>query len=289
MTAPTLGQAVDGLAAEPEHLARGSGASTAGQAGRRALLAAAAGLLSVATILVLWQVVVEGMHTNRFLTRGPLDVWHYVTASGNGAARHELVAASLTTARDAAVGLLAGTAAALVAAVGFSFSRTAERAVMPIAMAFRSVPLVAMTPLIVLIFDRGLAAVAVLAGIVTFFPVLVNVSLALRAVPAPSIDLMHAYGASPTETLWRVQMPAALPALFAAIRISAPLALVGALLAEWLATGQGLGYFMLQSQFSSDYDKMWTGVAVTTLAAVVLYAAVSATEQLVLGRFGEPR
>ncbi len=128
-----------------------------------------------------------------------------------------------------------------------------------------------------------------LAGIVTFFPVLVNVSLALRAVPAPSIDLMHAYGASPTETLWRVQMPAALPALFAAIRISAPLALVGALLAEWLATGQGLGYFMLQSQFSSDYDKMWTGVAVTTLAAVVLYAAVSATEQLVLGRFGEPR
>ena len=118
---------------------------------------------------------------------------------------------------------------------------------MPIAMVLRSVPLVAMTPLIVLVFGRGLMAVTVIAGIVTFFPTLVNVTLALRATPQESIDLCRAYGASPRHTLRKVQVPSALPALFASLRIAAPLALVGALLAEWLATGQGLGYLIQTS------------------------------------------
>ena len=73
-----------------------------------------------------------------------------------------------------------------------------------------------------------------------------NVTLALRAVPRESLDLMRAYGASRRTTLRKVQFPSALPALFASLRIAAPLALIGALLAEWLATGKGLGYLMLQ-------------------------------------------
>jgi ABC-type nitrate/sulfonate/bicarbonate transport system permease component len=85
-----------------------------------------------------------------------------------------------------------------------------------------------------------------------------------------------------------VQLPNALPALFASLRIAAPLALVGALLAEWLATGKGLGYLMLQSQTMSNYSQLWAATALVTAYSVVLYTAISAVEKLVLARFSEP-
>jgi ABC-type nitrate/sulfonate/bicarbonate transport system permease component len=242
-------------------------------------------LLSVGVICAVWQGLISGFDLDPFLTRGPLDVWHYVTDPANDTERTILLDASRITARDAAVGMVAGTVAAMATAIAFALWRAVEQTLMPIAMALRAVPLVAMTPLIVLIFGRGLLSITVIAGIVTFFPVLVNVSLALRAVPPSTVDLMRAYGASPYTTLWRVRVPAALPALFAAMRIAAPLALVGALLAEWLSTGQGLGYLMLQSVTTFELDRMWTGVTIVTVASIVLYTVISAVEQLTLTRY----
>ncbi|MEU4239802.1 ABC transporter permease [Actinoplanes sp. NPDC026619] len=257
--------------------------------GRRALLRLVKGVggavLSIAVICGVWQLLVKGFHLDPFLTRGPLDVWKYLTDPTHGPERTLLWEASKVTALDAAIGLLGGTVAALVTALAFALWRPVEQTLLPIAMALRAVPLVAMTPLIALIFGRGLLAVTVIAGIVTFFPVLVNVSLALRAVPRSSMDLMHAYGASPYATLLRVQLPGALPALFAAMRVAAPLALVGALLAEWLATGKGLGYMMLASVTTFELDRMWTGVTIVTVASILLYTLISVIEQLTLTRY----
>jgi ABC-type nitrate/sulfonate/bicarbonate transport system permease component len=256
---------------------------------RRATLRLLTGLggaaLSIGVICAVWQGLIVGFALDPFLTRGPADVWRYLTDPANGAERALLAEASRITARDAAIGMLAGTVAAVVAAIAFALWRAVEQTLMPIAMALRAVPLVAMTPLIALVFGRGLLSVTVIAGIVTFFPVLVNISLALRAVPASALDLMRAYGASPYALLWRVQVPSALPALFAALRVAAPLALVGALLAEWLTTGQGLGYLMLQAVTTFELDRMWTGVTIVTVASIVLYTLISAVEQLTLARY----
>lgn len=259
--------------------------SSAKRLGRRLLATLGQALLSLAVIVIAWQGLISAFHINDFISRGPLDVWRYLTDPAHDAARETLRKATMTTFRDAAIGLLAGTIAAVVFAVVFNLWRTVESAFMPIAMALRSVPLVAMTPLICLIFGRGLVAVTVIAGIVTFFPTLVNVSLALRSVPRSSIDLMRANGASPAMTLRKVQLPASLPALFASARIAAPLALIGALLAEWLSTGQGLGYLMLQSVSTFETDQMWSAVTIVTFASVVLYGIISAVEQVVLTRY----
>jgi ABC-type nitrate/sulfonate/bicarbonate transport system permease component len=260
---------------------------------RRAAIRLAAGLggalLSIVVICGVWQLLVKGLALDPFLTRGPLDVWRYLTDPANGAERTLLWDARKITGLDAVIGLVGGAAAALVTAVAFALWRGVEQTLLPIAMALRAVPLVAMTPLIALIFGRGLLAVTVIAGIVTFFPVLVNVSLALRAVPASAVDLMRAYGASRYATLWRVQLPGALPALFAALRVAAPLALVGALLAEWLATGQGLGYLMLAAVTTFELDRMWTGVTIVTVASIVLYTLISVAEQLTLARYAPDR
>jgi ABC-type nitrate/sulfonate/bicarbonate transport system permease component len=240
--------------------------------------------ISIFIVLFAWWAFLKLLHVNSFIGRGPLDVYRYLRS--NADAREQLRHASATTLRDAGIGLIAGTVAAVFCAVIFNLARSVEQTVLPIALVLSSVPLVAMTPLIALIFGRGLMGVTVIAGIVTFFPTLVNVTLALRRTPEASIDLCHAYGAGPLLTLRKVQFPSALPALFASLRIAAPLALVGALLAEWLATGRGLGYLMLQSQTLSNYGLVWSAVALVTTYSFLLYTLISWIERLVLDRYG---
>ncbi len=241
-------------------------------------------LLSILVVLAAWQLFLKLLHVNSFIGRGPLDVYRYLRSNADG--RSQLWHASITTLRDAGIGLTAGTIAALIGATVFNLARSVEQTLLPVALVLSSVPLVAMTPLIALIFGRGLMGVTVIAGIVTFFPTLVNVTLALRRTPEASRDLCRAYGAGSFLTLRKVQFPSALPALFASLRIAAPLALVGALLAEWLATGKGLGYLMLQSQTLSNYALVWSAVAAVTTYSFIIYTMVSWLERLVLDRFG---
>jgi ABC-type nitrate/sulfonate/bicarbonate transport system permease component len=250
---------------------------------RRAL--SAAGTLVV--ILAAWVLFLKVFSISPFIGKGPIDVWHYLfTDSSAGANRSQLLHESGTTLRDALLGLVAGTIAAVVCAIAFYLWRTAASVFMPLAMVLRSVPLVAMTPLIVGIFGRNLLAITIISGIVTFFPTLVNMIVALRGTPRESLDLCHAYGASASDTLWKVQIPSALPSVFASLRIAAPLSLVGALLAEWLATGQGLGYGLLNASAVSDYTGLWTRVVLITLYSTLLYQLIGVAENLIMRRFG---
>lgn len=273
-------------AALPRPVARSKSGKPILRAARRVLSWA----ISLAVVLGAWELFLIVFHVNHFIGRGPVDVWRYVTSDANAAAaRSRLFHNSMGTLRDAFIGLAAGTCAAVLFAILFNLRRSVEQTFMPIAMALRSVPLVAMTPLIALVFGRGLMCVTIVAGIVTFFPTLVNVTLALRATPQASIDLSRAYGASRITMLRKVQIPSSLPALFASLRVSAPLALVGAVLAEFLVTGAGLGYLIETSMASSIYNQLWAAVVLVTLFSTLLYTAISGVERLVLARFSDVR
>jgi ABC-type nitrate/sulfonate/bicarbonate transport system permease component len=242
--------------------------------------------VSIGVVIGAWWLFLEWFQVKPFIGKGPSDVWHYLfTAPKSSANRRVVFAETGTTLRDAFLGLGFGTIAAIVAAIAFNLWRSVERTLMPIAMVLRSVPLVAMTPLIVLVFGRDLKAVTIIASIVTFFPTLVNVTLALRATPQESVDLLRAYGASPLHTLMKVKVPSALPSLFASLRIAAPLALVGALLAEFLATGKGLGYAILRGSTTSDFNGLWARVVIVTICSIVLYRFIGVVERIVLARF----
>jgi ABC-type nitrate/sulfonate/bicarbonate transport system permease component len=247
-------------------------------------------VLGIALILLVWQLFLELFHIDPFIGRGPSEVWDFLTTGQVGAdARQQLWDASITTLTDAGLGLFAGASVAVLFALFFNLAPSAESTFMPAAIVLRSVPLVAMTPIITLIFGRGLLSVTIIAGIVTFFPVLVNVSLALRTAPKAAVDLCHAYGADAVTTLRKVQVPTALPALFASLRIAAPLALIGALLAEWLSTGKGLGYLMLQSGSLSNYNMLWSATALVTIYSIVVYSLIAAIEKVMLAKYSDPR
>jgi sulfonate transport system permease protein len=253
----------------------------------RMLRAIAYGLFSLLFILAAWRVSLAVLQVSPFIGKGPLDVWAYLTDPDSGAANlAALETESLITLRDALIGLFAGSFAAVATAAAFVVFPSLQRILIGPALALQSVPLIAVTPVIVLIFGRNLMAIAVIGGIVAFFPTLVNVSLALQRTPQQSIDLVWVYGASPLATLCKVRLPAALPSFFASLRIAAPLAMTGAMLAEWLATGRGLGYTMLSASATSDYDGLWSRVAIATTITVAIYNLIGVVERFILNRFG---
>ncbi|HWW54329.1 MAG TPA: ABC transporter permease [Acidimicrobiales bacterium] len=248
-------------------------------------------LISIVVALVLWEGFIWLYHIDPSLAKNPLDVWRYIftqhadkvhgfrNAAGNRAVLfHNL----RTTLRDAVLGYVAGIVLAMVVASAFVLQRTVEQTFMPVALVLRSVPLVAMAPLLTLIFGRDILVVAVIGGIVCFFPALINIMYGLRATPRSSLDLMQSYGASRMTTLRKVLVPSAMPSIFASLRINVPAAIIGALLAEWLATDKGSGAEMLSVLNTFDYGELWAAVVLVTLVSMVLYSIVSAVEAGVL-------
>src|SRR6266508_1821679 len=149
--------------------------------------------------------------------------------------------------------------------------------------------MIAMTPLIALIFGRGLWCVTVIVGLVTFFPTLVAVTTAMRSAPRQACDVVAAYGGSRTRELFGVRLPFALPALFAAAKIALPAAISGALLVEWLATGKGLGSAMLRAIASSKFTVVWSGCVLIVVVSIAAYGLVGVVESIVARRIGAAR
>jgi ABC-type nitrate/sulfonate/bicarbonate transport system permease component len=251
-------------------------------------------VVSLVVTIVLWEAFLHVYKVPKIIGRSPLDVYHYMftakastlhklrSAAGN---RQVLFHNLKTTIRDAAIGYAAGLAMAMAVACAFVLWRPVEQTFMPIALVLRSVPLFAMIPLITLVFGRDILAVAVIGGIVCFFPSLVNIIFGLRSATNSSLDLMAVYGASRLKTLRKVLVPSAVPSIFAALKINVPASVIGALLAEWLATGKGSGDEMLTVINTFDYGELWSAVVLVTLVSIVAYSIVSGIEGSVLPRF----
>lgn len=248
----------------------------------RAVLSA---VLVFGMVLVLWLLAVK-LLDNPFVVKGPSDVWDYLFGPDSAEARSQVLASLRQTLTDAAIGFVAGMLAAIVLAACIVLSKAAEGLIMPVAMLLRSVPLIAMAPVITLILGSGVASVAVIAGIVVLFPALVNIVFGLRSTSPTLRDVVSVYGGSEADVLRKVSFPSALPALFASIRISVPGAITGALIAEWLATGKGIGQDVVSAAGQSQNNEVWALVAVVTLVSLLLYLIAQVIESFVLARFG---
>ncbi len=261
------------------------------QAASGALKAFAWGMLTfvgtLVGVLALWVGVLALFNISPLIAKGPVDVWNYLFTVPAAEANRELMFGNLAvTLGHSVIGFVSGLVVAILGASLFQLSKGAEHALMPVAMLLRSVPLIAMAPVIIMIFGRDIATVAVIGGIVVLFPALVNISFGLKSASAQMNDLVEVYGGGAWAKLRKVAMPSSLPAFFAAVRISVPGAITGALLAEWLAVGGGIGGsiagYIPQAQFSA----LWTSVVLVTAVSLILYNVIQIVEDVVLARMG---
>ncbi|ONH59295.1 hypothetical protein CcI49_17795 [Frankia sp. CcI49] len=248
---------------------------------------AGAAVTSAAAVVGLWWGLITVFDLSDLVAKTPVDVWEYmVSAPKAGEHRSELFSALGTTLQEAAIGFVAGTAIAMALVTLLALWPAASQALMPATILLQSVPLTVFTPLMLTMFGSGLTATVVIAGIIVFFPTLVTVLDAVRGTPRPMVDLIRASGGGRFAILVKAQLPTSVPALLSAARISAPRALIGALVAEWLATGRGIGFLMLRSTATYKYDQLWSAVVLTTFVMVLANAAVTSLERLSHRRLG---
>jgi ABC-type nitrate/sulfonate/bicarbonate transport system permease component len=247
-------------------------------------------VIGAGSTLGLWLLFVKFVHMDPLVKKSPQQVWDYLfTVAKAPVNRSALFRALKTTMGDLFIGYVIGLASGVVVSSLFLLSPAIRRAFLPFALLLRSVPLIVLTPMIGLVFGYSFTSVRLITAIVTFFPSLVNITLGLESAPKQAADLIAAYGGSERTMLFKVRLPYAVPALFAAMRIAVPGAMVGALLGEWLLTTEGIGHYLVERPSKFDYTGVWAAVAVIAVVTLVLYAIVGILETPVLARFDPER
>lgn len=257
---------------------------------RGALRTAATLAATVVAIVVIWTLFIHVVNVSPFVAKSPLDVWDYlVTASAAGANRAEIAENLLTTLTDASLGFVLGLVLAAGVCVLFHFSHTVEGLFVPAVTAVHAIPMVTVAPILVLIFGRGPGGVAVIGAAIVFVPALLTMLQGIRACPRTELDVCTAYGGTSWSAFVKVALPHAIPTWFTAARVAVTSSVVGALLAEWLATGKGLGGQMLQDANEFQFARLWSSVVLLTVVCVAIYQLVTLFETAVATRMNPTR
>jgi NitT/TauT family transport system permease protein len=201
---------------------------------------------------------------------------------------------ALFTAKEAVVGLLLGASIGFALGVVLHHSKLLQRGFLPYIVASQTIPILAVAPMVVVwIGSRGLPgwfSVAVIAAYLTFFPVTINTLRGLDAADPRAIELMRSYAATRWSVLWKVKVPASLPYLFSALRVSATASVVGAIIGE-LPSGiqEGLGGAILNfnQYYLSSPESLWATNLIAALLGIAFFLAVVALERLVVRRAPE--
>ena len=238
-----------------------------------------AALVSLAAAILVWWLVSRFAGLPAFILPSPQQVAvRFWKALVDGS----LLVDTLTTLMEVLLGLLAGTAGAVVLGYAIARSRLFERLVSPYLVATQAIPIVAIAPLLVIWFGPGIISKVLICSLIVFFPVLVNTVVGLRAVPPPLYDLMGSLRATRTQVLRMLEVPAALPVLLGGLRIGATLSVIGAVVGELVGSDHGLGFLVNVGR--GQYDTALVFVAVFTLIALALtlYGLVSFLERKLL-------
>jgi NitT/TauT family transport system permease protein len=229
----------------------------------------------VAGVLVL-EAVIRGLGVSPLILPTPSAVWSAATREAG-----PLLGALGDTARAVLLGLALSATSGVAAAVALAASPWIQRAFYPYAIFFQIVPIVAIAPLLVIWFGYGQRAVVAAAAVVSIFPVIANTLAGLLSVDPNLSDLFRLHGASRAATLWKLRLPWALPYLLTGLRIAAGLAVIGAIVGEFVGGG-GLGVVVLGAMRQQRTDLVFAAVAYASLLGLALFAAVGLASRLAL-------
>jgi NitT/TauT family transport system permease protein len=247
---------------------------------------AAAPMLVGVVLLALWEALVRVEEIPRYILPGPLLIARSLWTDGPSLLGSLLVTWQLTLAALAATVIL-GSAIALL----FSLSRLLELSLFPYAVILQVTPLVAIAPLIMIWVRQPFLAVLVCAWIVAFFPIVSNTTTGLNSADRNLLALFRLYGASPAQTVRYLKVPTALPYFLAGLRISGGLALIGAVVAEFVAgTGgaeTGLASRILEAGYRLETARLFAALFLLSATGIVIYLALDGLSRLLLRRWHE--
>jgi len=224
--------------------------------------------------LIAWQVIVMAADIPEYLLPAPSAIFANVDRT--------LVIQLAVTFVEALIGFLIASALAFGCAIMFVRFNTLEEGLFPIAIAVKTTPIVAVAPLLVIWLGTGWWSKIVAVILICFFPVLVNAVKGLKAADAEYRELFQTLGASRAQEFRKLRIPYCLPYLFSALKISSSLAVVGAIVGEFVGATQGLGYLIMVSSAHLETATLIAAIAAAALAGILMFYVIGWTEERVV-------
>ncbi len=238
-------------------------------------------IVSLTAFLLLWQAIVFVGGYRSFILPGPYTVAErFVRAWTDGT----MWPHTATTLTEILLGFAIGATLALAVGILLARSRLAERLLSPYLVAAQATPILALAPLIALWFGTGLASKLVITTLIVFFPVAVATMVGVRSVDPRLLEMASSFRATGWQTITRVEIPAALPAILGGMRVGVTLAVIGAIVGEWVGGDSGLGVLINIARSSLfDIPLMFAALATLALIGVSLYLVMVLIERRLVG------
>jgi NitT/TauT family transport system permease protein len=233
--------------------------------------------LATVAVLVLWAMVVRAFSIPDYLLPAPQDVAARIIKEWALLWKH-----GLYTLLSVLTGFAAGVAIGVPLAFGIVLSRSMERVAMPFLVMSQTIPKVAIAPILVVWLGFGILPKIAIVFLISFFPIVVSTVVGLKSVETDMIDLVRSMGAGTGKIMLRVRAPSALPQMFAGFKIAVCLAVVGAIVGEFVGSDRGLGFLLLTSTGTLDGTLVWSALFVLIAMGMVLFAIVSKLERLTI-------
>lgn len=237
---------------------------------------AGAGII-VAAALLGWEVAVRLAQTPAYLLPSPSVIGARLVSQP-----WALVVAGSVTLAEAIAGLIVGSCVGLGLAVLLNFWARLEQGVLSLALLVKATPIIAIAPILTIWLGFGPAPKIVVTALLTFFPMLVNALTGFRSADKAILDLLQSWNAGPWEIFYYVRWPGARPYLFAGLKVAGPLAMIGAVVAEWVGASSGLGREMWLAYSNLNMPALFAAVFVLTLLSTGLYQGILILEKRML-------
>ena len=234
-------------------------------------------LLGMSSVLIAWELVCVVFAVPDYLVPAPSTVLAAVNANAG-----LLLQNSVPTVTAAFLGFLLGNTVAILVAIAFVYNRLIEEMFYPVAILIKTIPIVAIAPVLKIILGNGIEPKIAVAALICFFPTLVNAVRGFRAVSPQLLELMHVLSASKTEVFRRIRVYAALPYIFSALKISVTMCVLGAIVGEWIGANKGIGYLLLQAMYNFDSPQLFATILTASSIAIAGFGIVSWIETLII-------
>lgn len=236
-------------------------------------------LLLIAATLAVWEALVRLLSIPAFILPTPTSIF---AALYRGIASTLYIDHIWITLTETLMGFVLGTTLAFALGTAIALSRPVEYFLYPFIVMFQAMPKVALAPLIIVWFGLGLTSKVVSAALVAFFPLMVNTIVGLRSADEDRVNLMRSLNATRGQIFWMLQLPNAMPYIFAGLEIAMIFALIGAIVAEFVGAQAGLGMLIQSMNFTMDVAGQFSVLLILSLVGLTLSSIVAEARRRVL-------
>ncbi|NIZ08585.1 ABC transporter permease [Pseudooceanicola sp. HF7] len=244
---------------------------------KRAFNAVPPAIWTLIVLIATWELLVELRNIPEFILPAPsVIVMEIITYW------HRLWPNALVTLSEILFGFLCAVCIGVPLAVAIVYSRFMERGVYPLIVMSQTIPKVAIAPLLLTWFGYGMTPKIVIVILLSFFPIVINSVMGLKATTPEMLYLARSMGANGWEVFWKFRLPKALPSIFAGLKLATVLSVIGAIVAEFIGADKGLGYLILIAGANFDIARQFASIIMISVMGMLFFAALSRLERVAI-------